>query len=680
MESFLQTQPNYLSWFIDIPQSSITVTLNSWKDAQTLVNDLSKLGFDATPVRSSEDVVQLKAKEFQSELIRLVIAGFCAGNIMSLSLSNYFGADAHFRSLFDYLSFALTLPALFYSAYPYYRGFWATLKTGTPSLEFPIALALFGGTVLSAVHLFTGSGEVYFDSITGLIFFLLASRFILNRMMSRWISTGELDLPGITFARELQNGRETIIVADKVKAGNIYSVQSGETLPCDGTLLSEAALLNTAILTGEPYAQTFLKNSVVFAGTIVAGEAIQLSATTSLRDSRFGKLLASISQNDFRKLPNASIVNKWAMWFSYGVLLTGVIVFTYWWPIDPQVGLSRVLALFMTSCPCALTFGFPLVMSIALKQAQKLDTTVQDVSVLSRMDNISDIYFDKTGTLTSEELTLLTPLKEQFSVEDLSAIIAIETKSHHPIAQALKKAIYIAKASLPEVHNYLYTPTIGVSATVNGHSYALKTNSSAGENISVSVFKNDQTLGSIHFAETLRPCAAKMISQLQSDGYRVHLLSGDSAGVVETVGAKLMINGSCYSGKTPEEKQEIILKTPESLMIGDGINDAPALASAAASIAMPGPIDKLHKVSSILFSKPSLQNIPALLKLGKFTHKATRRLALLSFSYNVIISSLAIMGYIHPWIAAILMPASSVVVILLVLLTQKEMQWKLSLS
>ena len=123
-----------------------------------------------------------------------MIAGFCAGNIMSLSLSNYFGAAAHFRYLFDLISFALTLPALLYSAYPYYRGFWATLKTGVPSLEFPIAIALFGGTILSAVHLFMGSSEVYFDSITGLIFFLLVSRFVLNRMMDKWISTGELDL------------------------------------------------------------------------------------------------------------------------------------------------------------------------------------------------------------------------------------------------------------------------------------------------------------------------------------------------------------------------------------------------------------------------------------------------------------------------------------------------------
>ena len=437
-------------------------------------------------------------------------------------------------------------------------------------------------------------------------------------------------------------------------------------------------MLNTAILTGEPYAQTYIMDSSVLAGTVVVGETIHIKATSTMSSSRFGKLLLSISKNDFRKLPHASIVNTWAMWFSYCVLLAGAIVFAYWWPIDPHIGLNRVLALFMTSCPCALTFGYPLVMSIALKHAQKLDAAVQDVSALSQMNTITDIYFDKTGTLTSEELTLLTPIKEQFSEEDLLALQAIETKSHHPMAQSLKKAIAFDKALLPAVQKYTYTPTQGVSAVVNGHFYSLKTNTMAGKNPSVAVFKNDISIGTIDFAESLRPAAEKTVAKLQAEGYRVHILSGDSASVVETVGAKLHINGTCHSGKTPEEKKEIISKTPQALMVGDGINDASALAAAAVGIAMPGPIEKLHKVSPILFSKPSLQNIPALLTLGKFTHKATRRLALLSFSYNLIISTMAIMGYIHPWIAAILMPASSVVVILLVLLTQKEMQWKLS--
>jgi P-type Cu+ transporter len=678
IESLLQSLPQYSSWFIDIPQSTLTVSVDQWTDVSNLVSKLAGLGFDATLIRQAEDTENARKKEFQWELLRLVIAAFCAGNIMSLSLSNYFGASDHFRYSFDIISLFLTLPALLFSAYPFYRGFWATLKTGVPSLDFPIALALFGGTFLSALNLFSGTGEVYFDSISGLILFLLASRFFLNRLMEKLLRHGNFSIPGIAFVREIIEGKELIIPAEEISAGKKLRLLPGDTVPCDGVLLSDSALLNTAVITGEPYAHTLQKADSLFAGAVVIGTPLEMLAKTTVNDSRVGQMLSRIAKNDFRMLPYAHIVNTWAMWFSYLVLAAGAGVFIYWWPVNPRIGIERVLALFMTSCPCALTFGFPLIMSICIKKAQSMNMIVQDISALSKLSSITDIYFDKTGTLTSDELKLITDLNAHFSANDLLAIVAIESYSHHPIAHALQKAIDTKTQPLPPVSDYSYTPTQGISANVPWGHYELLSMKATSGHLSIEVRKDKTLLGEIVFAESLRPNAKTSIQQLIARGLRVHILSGDGPSSVEGIARKLHINGWAHSSITPEEKQALIEKTPKSLFVGDGINDAAAISQAFVGIAMPGPIEKLNKVASIIFSQPNIENLPRLFALGKFTQIATWRLALLSFSYNVIISTLAVLGYIHPLIAAIIMPASSVVVILLVMFTRKEMEWKLS--
>lgn len=676
IESFLQNQPHFSDWNINIPQSTLSITLSDWTKAATLVSDLKKLGFDAVPVRSNEEAQNAQDREFKKELFRLVVAAFSAGNIMSLSLSNYFGASDHFRFLFDVISLGLLLPALLYSAYPYYRGFWATLKTGVPSLEFPIALALFGGAILSTINLFTGTGDVYYDSISGLILFLLTSRFVLNRLMEKFLRTGTLSLPGVDFVREIQGGQERILSAQQVRVDQTYSVHPGETIPCDGVLLSESALVNTSIITGEPYAQSISKNTPLIAGSTVIGSPLLMRSTSTTHTSRFGQWLSSLEQNDFRKLPHAHIVDKWAMWFSYAVLAVGTALFIYWWPIDPRTGLSRVLALFMTSCPCALTFGFPLIMSLSIKQAQKLGLVVQDVSAIPKLSSVQHVFLDKTGTVTSEELDLLTNLENQFAPEDLKAILALELHSHHPIAQALRRNLDLSP--LPTVIDFRYNPTIGISGVVNNHFYELKTNLQNKENLSVLVIKDRQSLGSIEFREHIRSSARVAVTQLQKRGLKVHLLSGDSVNAVQKVASELQTDGPDYAEQSPEQKQTLIEKTPHTLMIGDGINDAASLKIATVGIAMPGPIEKLNSVAPLLFSQPRLESLPTLFELAHFTQTATRRLAYLSFSYNLIISCMAIAGYIHPLLAAILMPLSSLAVIGLVLITHKEMQWKLS--
>lgn len=677
IESFLQNQSHCSDWHIDIPNSTLTLTLSHWTDVAAMVKQMSTLGFDSVPINNHADLQMTQNKDYQQELFRLIVAAFCAGNIMSLSLSNYFGATGHFRFWFDVISLVLALPALFYSAYPYYRGFWTTLKTGVPSLDFPIALALFGGTLLSALNLFSGTGDVYFDSITGLILLLLVSRFFLNRMTERLLRTGNLDLPGIDFVREIENGVEKVIPAKQLVEGKLYSVQPGETVPCDGILVNDSAQLSTAVITGEPYTQVFLKDSALVAGSVVIGSPILLRSTSTVATSRFGKLLASLANNDFRKLPHAHIVNTWAMWFSYAVLATGIGVFIYWWPIDPRIGLNRVLALFMTSCPCALTFGFPLIMSLSLRQAQRSGVLIQDISVFSKLNHITDVYFDKTGTLTSEELDIITPLKTFFDNEDLLAIYALEEKSHHPIAQALKKNLQADFNHLPEVTDFKYTPTVGISGTVHSQHYAIKSIASKTGTLSVLVFKNDVSIGSIEFQEHIRDSAISTVESLKQKGLNVHLLSGDAQSTVLSVAKTLQINGTVLGGQTPEQKQKLIQKQSQhSLMIGDGINDAASLSAAAVGVSMPGSIEKLNSVAQIILSKPKLEALPLLFDLSRFTTKATRRLAYLSFAYNLIISTLALLGHIHPLIAAILMPASSMAVILLVLFTKKEMQWK----
>ncbi|MCB9072489.1 MAG: HAD-IC family P-type ATPase [Bdellovibrionaceae bacterium] len=679
IESYLKKHGQYSSWFIDIVGSKLTVNLHQWTDANILVEDLRKMGFSAIPLVHDESAEELKKAQYEMELLRIAVAGFCFGNIMTLATSNYLGASENFRHTFDIISFVLILPTLLFSAYPFYKGFWGTLKTGTPNLDFPIALALFFGTALSAVSLFSGGKQhVYFDSVAGLIFFLLVSRFVLNRLMDRLVRSGQLSLPGIELAHRIENGQEQLIPAALIKTQDRLRIHSGETVPCDGFLMSDSALVNTAVVTGEPFAHTIERNGELLAGSIVTGPAIDMVAISTVKNSRMGRLISEVTANDFRKLPYAHTVDRWAMWFSYGVLALGVGIFIYWWPIDPNIGLNRVLALFMTSCPCALTFGFPLILNIIIQKAHNKNIIVQDVNALSKLSEVQEIYFDKTGTLTSSELILLTDLNQVFLQPDLLAIAALEEKSHHPIAQVLKESIAADKTLLPAVSDFMYEPTRGIRGTVNGHNYALLSHNNMQSKLSIQVFKDNQLLGAIDFDEKLRMHCQDVITQLQNSGLNVHILSGDSQENVTSVAKSLHINGTAQGRLSPEEKQKIIKNQKHCAMIGDGINDAGALSSAEVGIAMPGPVEKLHNVASLILSKPTLSSLPLAFSLGRFAKRATIRLALLSFSYNLIISTLAIMGWIHPLVAAILMPASSLVVIGLVQFTRKEMEWKLS--
>ncbi len=661
-----------------------------WDPAQTRFSAIAKmldtLGYPPSPARAGE-AKRVRSREDRRQLAALGAAGCIAGNVMMLSVALYFGdhfqMESDTRLLLRWISAGLGMLALLWPGQAFFRSALAALRTRTPNLDLPIALGLGIGGISGVANTVLGRGELWFDTLAMLVFLLLVGRYLRFRqqrradeavalMFSLTPSSAHRLTPAATDANEDEE-----VPIEALKVGDRLRVLAGERVPADGVVESGSARVNQALMTGESDWLPIGSGASLLAGSVIEGAPIVMRATACGADSRAGRLMAEVEQAVCQRAPVMEFSDRLAGRFVVWVMLAAAATFAFWsWHASLWTGLENAVALLVIACPCALGLATPLTFAAAIGRLAKRDILVKGASALERLASGGTLVLDKTGTLTQGRPA---PVKVLGDASVLGWVAALEKNSLHPLAKAAVQAWGHLPGASARVSEVVEVAGAGMRGRIDGQWVGVGSPDFVGVSMDdalagftpVIITVNDQWCASVGFGDALRPEAAATLARLRSLGWQAQMLSGDAQSVVTRIAAEVGI-GLAVGQATPEAKQQAILDLKEKagphvavVMVGDGVNDAAALASADAGIAVHGGAEASLAAADIYIAKPGLSPLVELFSAAKRTQKVLQVAWTVSLAYNLGFIALAAAGVLKPWMAAILMPLSSISVMLI---------------
>lgn len=640
---------------------------------------LDSLGYASHPYRGGERRRAVR-REDRAFLVRLGLSGACAGNVMLISFALYGGAfhgmEPRFESLFRWASLILSLPVLLVGGTVFFRGAWSGLRMRAVHMDLPISLGILAGFTASAVNTIRGAGEIYFDSVTALVFLLLAGRLLQRRQQRRAADATEL-LYSVTprHARKVVAGVVNDVPVEALVSGDQVRLLPGDVVPADGAVVEGRSSIDASLLTGEANPVAVRSGAELHAGTVNVTSPIDMEVTAAGEATRIGQLMKMVEDLSSRRAPIVQLADRIAGRFVAAVVLLAGATAALWSWIDPSEVLGATTALLVVTCPCALGLATPLAVSAAIGKAAALGMLIKGGHVFESLARPGIIWLDKTGTVTTGELELA---EWHGPKEAKPWVAALEAQSSHPIARALCRSLG-TRDELP-VTNVEEIAGRGIEGVVSGRvvrvgspedldasgdRVARRLAESGATPIAISV--DGEVVAHAGLRDRLRPDSRATVARLSAAGWSVGLLSGDHPDVVSRTGRLLGIPPHlCIGGVSPEEKLEMLRRCKTSdtvVMVGDGINDSVALAAADVGVAVEGGAEAALSAADVYLSRGGVSQVWDLTSGSRRTLKTIRRGLAFSLLYNCFAASLAIAGVMHPVIAAVLMPVSSLTVI-----------------
>ncbi len=652
---------------VNFSNSTVSIKLKEEGSLGQVAHVIEELGYKPMPLSDQDNVADNYKIENRTFLKRIAVAGFCAGNTMLFVIPVYAGLAGKWAQVFNWLSFLLFLPILFYSAVPFYRGALNSLKYKVVNVDLPIAIAMLSGFFLSTYNLLRNDGAIYFDSTASFMFFILSARYLLKRVQQNYLSPSRLKS---FFQTEkylrIEGDQERSIPWSHTQVGDILKIQRAQNLPSDCELLSSQATLDMSLFNGESMPKVFSRGMKLFGGTKVLDESIFVKIAVPFKQSKLGLLLEQLDQGALVKSQFVALTDRLAQKLIITVFAIAIIFFLLYFSTDPSEAFNRSLALIVLACPCALAFGSPLALGLALKKAQKMGILLKDATSLERILQVKNIFFDKTGTLTEGTLSLSHSEPKNIPTEIKNIILGLEATSYHPIAFALRKS-WEHPSSLLKFEDHQEILGRGVRGTIQNDQYEIRhlAESTHEAETAIELLKNNQSICRLYFTDSIRQDSPLAIQRLQKQGMNCFLVSGDKkARVMQTADECGIAKENAFGELFPEDKKEILQKHPNTCMIGDGANDSLSLQTADVGIAVKGSVDLSLTSADIYFTRGGLLPFFDLMALAKQTRRVLVRNLTLSLVYNTIGGTLALAGFIDPMVAAILMPLSSIAIIL----------------
>lgn len=652
-------------------QSQAVVRARTGTTVGRLADLIENLGYKPTPLSPTDE--PSKPGTRRDEIKRLAVAGFCAGNLMLFSIPLYGGADGIYPLIFGVISSVLFLPVLFYSAAPILMNAWNGLRARVWHADLPLAIALVSTSLLSFYNAFTGSDHFYFDSTAGFIFLILTVRFFHQSTLgglARRLSLSQDLLPKL--ATILEGTRVRAVNVARLRPGQTVILHSDEIVATDSRLDSDMALFDTAWVDGETLPRWFQKGQSIAAGLRARSNMAVVTVEKSADDSDLVRALRQMELLNARKGRRLRKYETIARALVIAVTSIAIVMIgaALLWQ-DREI-LNRALALMIVACPCALLLGGPAIYAAALGKAREHGLLLKDSDVLDRILECKDIAFDKTGTLTTGELHLVEQTPAYIPTWQRELILRLESLSAHPVAFAFRRLFRDHFSDLIQVENLVEVPGREVSGFHLGKRYTLRSHPDPSEGLRVVFLENDVTLAEFLFDDRLRDETPALVSNL-STTHTLHILSGDREHRVQQTAAALGVPSERAHGRlSPAQKIETLQKRPFSVMIGDGLNDAGVLAAAHVGVAVSGAVEASMKSASVYAFRPGLRPIADLVAIANLTASALRRNIALALTYNIAAGLLAVTGYIDPLLAAVLMPASSGLILLSTWIFMKE--------
>ncbi|MFN3748903.1 MAG: heavy metal translocating P-type ATPase [Sphingorhabdus sp.] len=628
---------------------------------------IAALGFESQPL--GDELADFTDESSRELLKAMAVAGFAMMNIMLLSVSVWSGASGGTKDLFHWLSALIALPTVAYSGRPFFRSAWNALKNRRTNMDVPIAIGVTLTTALSLHETFVSGPHAYFDGVVMLLFFLLTGRWLDSVMRDR-ARDGVSALLKHKAAGALvlaDDGTSSWVNADALKAGMVMLIAAGERLAADGIIVKGRSHFDLSLLTGESNPVTVSVGDVVHAGTLNIDGPVEVritaaGASTALAD--IARLMEDAGQSKSRYV---RIADRAARWYAPAVHTLALLSFAGWMLAGAGWHQSMLIAVavLIITCPCALGLAVPAAQIVTAGALMKRGILVKDGSALERLAEVDRALFDKTGTLTLGRPELANHDALPASAKPVA--LALARASRHPLSQALRRALEAEGVSAADITDIQEVAGQGVEALYGSERVRLERPDarSAGASLAAQFRQGDAPAILLTFEDGMRPDAQSALHQLQALGIESSIISGDRAEAVQPVARTLGL--TAQTGMHPQDKLDTISRLAAAghkvLMIGDGLNDGPALAAGHASLAPASASDAGQNAADAVFMGDSLAPVAIAIRAARATQRIVRQNFALAIGYNVIAVPLAIMGMVTPLIAALAMSGSSVIVV-----------------
>lgn len=665
IERSLRESQGILSARVNLSARQVTVRHDPALKPRDLVAELGRIGFEAEPRKGA---LARSDSAVRPLLAPLAVAGFATMNVMLLSVSVWSGADGATRSMFHWISALIGVPAIGYAGMPFFRSAWRALRHGRTNMDVPISIGVSIAAALSLYETIVGGQDAWFDGALMLLAFLLAGR-VLDAMMRDRARTGVDALLRHAAAEAMAVGADGKLEwrkAEDLAPGTIMRVAAGERLAADGDILSGASRFDQSLLTGESAPVAAAVGERVLAGTLNLDAPVDVRVSAAGRDTtlaEIARLMEAAAQDRSRYV---RIADRASRLYAPAVHTLAALSFAGWMMAGAGWYHSLVIAVavLIITCPCALGLAVPVAQVVASGALMRAGIMVKDGSALERLAAVDRALLDKTGTLTlgkpMPDANVLSSLPE-----DAAAVaLALASHSRHPISRALASALTAAGHRAAELAQVTERAGSGVFGIWQGHAVALRRPESAN-GIAVALDIEGRPIWLIPFADRLRADTGEALAQLAGLGLETTILSGDNPASVATVARETGL--LAQAGASPQDKQDAIERLQNAghnvLMVGDGLNDGPALARANASIAPGSASDVGLQASDLVFVQDSLLALPRAVRTAQATMRVVKQNFALAIGYNVLAVPLAMAGFVTPMIAALSMSLSSLVVI-----------------
>ncbi|WP_106793402.1 heavy metal translocating P-type ATPase metal-binding domain-containing protein [Aquimarina sp. Aq78] len=680
LENLHKLQPAITASQVNFPKKTVRITFNSDRiSLKALVILLNSIGYE--PYISLDDYTTGKTKINRSLIYKLGIAGFAFGNVMFLSFPEYFEVSEYwleqYKHLFRWLMFAFSLPVVFYAAQDYFISAYKGLRSKILNIDIPIALGILVLFLRSTTEIIFDWGTGFFDSLTGLVFFLLLGKFFQQKTYSflsferDYKSYFPIAVTKIGVAKHKKERKEENIQVYDIKKGDRLLIRNGELIPVDAILIEGDAQIDYSFVTGESESVTKQSGDTLFAGGRQLYGAIEIEVLKSVEQSYLTQLWSNDVFNKDKTASFTNLTDTISKYFTITILCIAVLATSFWLFVDPSKAAQVFTAVLIIACPCALALARPFALGNILRIFGKTKFYLKNADVIERLARADTMIFDKTGTITTtitSEVTyegmILTPEEESLLKNTLRA-------SNHPLSRTLYDILAEHDIlTLDEYHEHIGK---GIEGKLEEDTIKIGSANFVGNNINpetintaVHISTNEQYKGRYIFHNQYRKGVKKVFNQLYKD-YKLAILSGDNEGEKEYLKQSLPENTSLFFDQKPDDKLNYIKSLQKQdqnvIMVGDGLNDAGALAQSDVGIAVSENVNVFSPACDAILDASKFDTISSYLNISKKAITIIKSSFALSFLYNIIGLYFAVTGQLSPVIAAILMPLSSISIV-----------------
>jgi Cu2+-exporting ATPase len=671
IEDGLSGLPGVVSARVNFTAKRVAVDHDGSLDDAVLRRAIGDLGFTAELLVEPGEQDRAQVKESRELLKALAVAGFAAMNVMLLSVSIWSGAEGPTRQLFHWLSALIAMPTVAYSGQPFFKSAWKALRRGRTNMDVPISIGVLLATLLSLFETIVGGAHAYFDGAVSLLFFLLAGRYLDSAMRDRArdsaASLMRQTAPGGTVV--YPDGSSAWVRAADLAPGMRMIVSCGERFGADGRIEKGETRVDASLVTGESEPAPAATGDRVIAGTLNLAAPVEITVTAAGPDTAIAGMARLMEAAGQGKSRYVRIADRAARLYAPAVHSLAALSFAGWMIAGAgwHQSLLIAVAVLIITCPCALGLAVPVAQVVAAGAMMRRGILVKDGSALERLAEADSVRFDKTGTLTLGRPELV---EESLAAGERPLALALARASRHPLSIALARRLEAEGVVAADLGRIVEYPGKGVEACHGGKMVRLGSPvwigcAAPGDGMACAFAIEGDDARLLRFSDRIRPDAASSVRRLEAQGLECAILSGDRRAAVAPVAAELGMTAAV--GLSPTEKVDAIHRQAaigrRVLMVGDGLNDGPALAAGHVSMAPASASDVGQTAADLVFLGDSLVPVPIALSAARRTMRIVRQNFVLAIGYNLLAVPLAVAGLVTPLVAAIAMSTSSIIVI-----------------